>query len=548
MRAPLLSARIDRRDGDGIQALVASALVGTERARTADTATGTPVDGLTERLSGIDAERALLLRAGAWAIYQQAGQVAERAPATVGPHQPESRPACPPRAVALMEMLFSSGGALLPEALERLDQAGWRLPHTLLPQALGRTDATIRARLLPVLGERGRWLAQFNEHWSWAARPRADTGDAGDAPPDDAETIWQEGAHEQRVAVLRRLRPVDPATARAWLEGVWRQEKADMRADLVGTLKISLSTDDVPFLEQALNDRNAQVREKAATLLTGIPSSALAVRMRERARSYLIYADGALDAKPPAALDEHWRRDGLPKKAPSGIGERAYWLMVVLRRVPPSWWERHFSATPEALIAATAGSTWRIAVVKAWTDAAVDFEERSWATPLWTVWQAATPKEMEQAQAARDDPYRRIALPLRDDLYRRIARLLSPGEREAQALAVLADPTAKGPPSLGAALAALPMPWSEAVGNAYVAGLRAYAATLTPEVRGGWPWGDTLSGAALALPPSCFAAALEPIKSPESGNWYLKYFWGQVGSFANTLRVRAHIREAIPLP
>src|SRR5262249_34151746 len=157
-----------------------------------------------------------------------------------------------------------------------------------------------------------------------------------DALPHSAETMWQEGAPEQRVKTLRRLRAMNAAQARVRLQGVWKQEKADMRAELVGALATGLSTDDAPFLEQALNDRNASVRERSAALLKDIPSSALAVRMRERAQSYLLYANGALDAEPPTATDEHWQRDGLPKKAPSGTGEREYGMMAVLRRVPPS--------------------------------------------------------------------------------------------------------------------------------------------------------------------------------------------------------------------
>jgi hypothetical protein len=521
-------------------ALVTAALVGTARARAAAPATGTAVDALTEAQAAEGPERALLLRAGAWTIYKAAGYIAADAESdTDEPPAPETLLVCPPAAAALLDhLLCGPHGELLPEALERVARAGCRLPSALLPAALSRGDTDERAKLLPVLGERGRWLARFNPRWSWVTQTLADTSGA---LPADAETIWQEGTAGQRVEILRRLRAMDPAQARAWLEPVWKREKVEVRADLLNALETGLSAEDEPLLEQALDDRVDRVRSAAARLLERLPTSTLAGRMRTRAEATLVYTSGKLDAKPPTAVDKDWARDGLPEKAPSGAGERTWWLIQSLMRVPPSHWERHFVATPEALIAATEGSKWRIQIVEAWTDAAERFgaSERAWAVPLWRFWQAATDKEIKQARGSRDS------------LREQVTPLLSTEEREAWALTLIADPAAKNEPDLDDVLDMLPMPWTKAVGTAYIQGLRACGAALTHQSQNAEPWEDTLDTAARALPPACFAAALEPIPLPEVPDGKrpsVPYFRNWLESFAETIRLRQRIREEIPLP
>jgi hypothetical protein len=491
---------------------------------------------LTENLAGGEAERALLLRAGTWAIYTQAGKTVESAAAAIAPPPPETLPMAPPGAAALLESLLTNRRTdLLYEALDRMRQAGLRLPPLLLPTMLGYGDTYFRRKLAPVLGERGRWLGQFNKQWDWAAQTLSETGDA---LPADAETIWQEGAQAQRVETLRRLRAADPAKAREWLEAVWKQEKADVRADLIKTLTTDLSEEDTALLERAQDDRGERVRSAAVPLLERIPTSGLATRMRARAESMLVYANGKLDARPPTAVDKDWARDGLPEKPPSSTGERTWWLIQALIRVPPSHWERHFPATPEALIAATEGSKWRIQIVEAWTDAAARFGDKAWAMPLWRFWREATEKEIKQARGSREG------------LCGQVGPLLPPAALEAWALGCIANPGAKNELDLDDVLDMLPTPWSEAVGAAFVAGLRAFAATLTLKSQNGEPWEDVLDSASRALPPSCFAAALEPIplpEAPEGKKQNLTYLRNAIESFVETIRLRAHIRQEVPV-
>jgi hypothetical protein len=517
--------------------LVTAALVGTGQRAATEVATAPEVDTLITGLPQGDAERALLLRAGAWAVYKQAGALPEAAVEVPAPAPEEQLPACSAEATNLLRRVTE--GTLLIEALDRMRRAKLRLPFDVLPAMLDLHPAEQRAAVAPVLGERGRWLARHNKAWAWVAQT---VGDTSDGMPDDAETIWQEGTAGQRVEILRRLRAVDAAKGREWLEPVWKREKAELRADLLNALEVGLGVDDEALLEAALDDKAERPRTIAHVLLLRIPSSKLMARMQERAAAMLVYAGGKLDAKPPTAVDPQWLRDGLTEKTSSTSGQREFWLRQVLCRVAPSQWEQRYGAAPAALLTATEGSKWRIAIVESWTDAAERFGEAgsptggfAWCRPLWDFWRAATDKDIKQARGSRGG------------LLTQVLPLAAEADREAWALDAIADASATSEPSLDGVLGALPQPWSEAVGTAYIAGLRSFATSLTAQSKSAEPWDDTLEAAGLALPVACFAAALEPLETPESGNWYLQNFRRALDRLADVLRTRQRIYEEIPL-
>src|SRR5260221_2733462 len=225
--------------------LVTLALVGTEQQPDKDTGTRTPIDTLTAGFSGREMERRLLLAAGAWAIYRQAGKGPGHLPTAPEPAAPETLRTCAPALARLVEdMLAGTHDDLLPEALERMEKAGLHLPPELLPTALNAQSSQLRTALAPVLGERGRWLSQFNPAWSWVSR-KLPAG--GYALPPGGEITWQEGTPEQRSEILHRLRASDPAKARQWLEGTWKQEKAQFRAEALETFSTGLSGEDERF-------------------------------------------------------------------------------------------------------------------------------------------------------------------------------------------------------------------------------------------------------------------------------------------------------------
>ena len=511
-------------------AITTAALVGTARG-VGQTATGTSVDTLP--LPGASTERDLLLRAGALAVYRAAGYIPGAAPETMASAPEETKPECPPGVAALMESLLGARNSfLLVEALSRFNQLGYRLPHLLLPMALTQTPSDCRPATALAVGERGRWLGQFNRQWAWVGETLTDESDA--VPP-DAETIWEEGAQGQRVEVIRRLRKVDPARAREWVSDAWKREKVDARVAFLEAFEDNLSADDEEVLNTALTDRTERVREVAAKLLTSLPTSALAGRMRARAEAMLTLKNGALDAKPPTVVDAEWERDGLTEKGGQGAGQRAFWLAQVLSRVPPSHWETRFGMAPEALIAATAGSKWRINILESWNDAAGRFKEQAWAAPLWRCWLNLSPKELKQAHADRSE------------LCGIVAPMLAPAELEGFALQALADPKKHDDFSLYEILDMLPKPWSAQVANAWIAGVLSFIAGITAQTKLAEPWDDTLETAALALPETHFVNKVEPLDIPDSKHWQINYFRTQLEEWQTTVRLRRRIAKELPL-
>jgi hypothetical protein len=486
------------------------------------------------------------VRAGALAVYRRAGHRAAtgvRPPAPAGvDHLPEA----PVQATRILrELTERRQPGLLREAFERLGRGGHRLPATGLPAVLDLEEPGLADVVGPVLGERGRWLARFRPEWAWAVQSPPDTTEALTA---DAERVWQEGSVDARRAALRAARAADPERARAWVESAWDQEKSDQRAEFLRMLSVGLSAADEAFLERALDDRSQAVRTNAAELLATLPGSALAGRVADRADSLLSYRPpppggawarakskilgapiGALDATPPSALDAPWARDGIPPKPPKGIGARAHWLASLLALVPPARWEARFGATAAELISSAWAGDWGFAVAHGWSRAALLFGARAWVAPLWDAWLRA---KVEGAQFTVQRDMLRLLLPQLDR-----------ADAEARALDVLHDPPAPALLSGGDAVDLIAAPWSEAFARAYLDAVGRHLEAERPTLDF---LRQTGPGAALALPPACFAQALDlgRLVEPPSGGY--SPWKALLQPFTDVVELRRRIHEEIP--
>lgn len=514
--------------------MISAALVGSARQEQFKYLTGTPVDELLAQLPTGEAERTFLLSAGVQAVYRLAGQKPGQVDSVPEPSGEEELRSCPPAAIHLLSLLLGgTNEELLPEALERLHHLGMRVPSAVLPQALNVKNKEARAALFPVLGERGRWLSQFNPAWRWV-RDFLPANEQG--LPTDAETIWQEGTNAQRVEILRRLRAVDPATARAWLLTAWKRERAEVRADLLATFATGLSVDDEEFLENSLNDRALGVRVVAADLLANLPGSAYTARMLARGKAMLNMNKGKLVVTPPAAIGKDWVRDGISENPPNKLGKRAWWLIQVLALIPPSFWEEHLGTSPTGLLALVAGNEWEMNLIDGWSKASIQYQVLNWIEPLWDWWLASR-------------KHRTTANTTDSTIPGQLLTCLPQKQVEQVVLALLR----KAPPSRendwALALSHLPRPWSTAFGEEC---LRLFRACYTPQRLEGTqfnpytdPWFSCLSTLALALPPACFVDALQPWDLPESTKWHVRYAGEQFQHFTEIIQMRKKIYEEI---
>jgi hypothetical protein len=384
------------------QELVTGALLGTER-RPAGVPGATGALGAV--LAGIDAgdqEGALLGAAAAWAVARRAGYrpAADDQPLDE-PCPPDTarlvRPAAAARLATLLDPAEPAAlRALLPEWLRVAAGAGLRPPAELLPDLLDRaiTDPHLRPALLPVLGERGRWLAARNRDWSWAVAPAEA----------DVERVFATGDRDAREAVLTRLRESDPGRARELLAGSWRGDPAAVRNELLATFSTGLSMADEGFLEDALDDRSAPVRATAARILAALPGSRHGERMAVRAKGRLIVAGRLrkrLEAAPALPPSPALIRDGVEPDPHQTWEAPAWWLSRQVGLTPLAAWEADTGLGPADLIRlAKAGDDER-ALLTGWATAARRQHDRRWIEALFDagVWELSDALDPEVAAA-----------------------------------------------------------------------------------------------------------------------------------------------------
>jgi hypothetical protein len=381
---------------------VTAALVGTERQGFAVPGGDGALKALLARFDGVEPEAALLSAAAALALYGKAGWVtASDAAPGQEPAPPETQSRVSAQAgLHLATMRAGQHDGALAEWLAAAHAGGWRVPEELLPDVLdlGRRNPALRAAIGRVVGERGRWLAAQNPEWDYAGGVAA-----GQAP--DIDMLWATNGRGMRLALLGRLRAVDPDGARARVETTWAEESAEDRAAFVATFRTGLSMGDEPFLEAALDDRRKEVRLAAADLLARLPESRLVTRMIERVRPLLHYTaaqrggflkrkqQAHLDVTLPDACDKAMARDGIEPKPPTALqGETAWWLRQMLGAVPLATWTAAWGATPADLVEAAVGSDWKEVVLPGWAQAAERQHDAAWAGVLLT----ALPERMAE--------------------------------------------------------------------------------------------------------------------------------------------------------
>ena len=237
-------------------------LVGTDRRKLpAETASeqqpGEATDPVAAALEALS--RVALLKKGG---FQPAVHIVSQ----VFPLQEEEDPNRPylsePAIGFLQRMLEGTYREGLPEFLDLLEQGGYRLPPELLPGLLDQCmqQAAVAARMIPLMGERGRWLARQNVRWY----PLSADPDASD---------WFTATSDVRKQLLAATRKRNPMLALAWLEKTWAEEKADDKVAFLHLLKSRLSTLDLDLLERAFQDKNREVRLAALDLLTLLPDN-----------------------------------------------------------------------------------------------------------------------------------------------------------------------------------------------------------------------------------------------------------------------------------
>ena len=366
------------------QDITTAALLGTERQPFTPPAAPGEMGALLARLPA-DSEVALLGAAAAVALFRQAGAlppiIDTPAPAAC---PPETIPVCGPRvADGVALMLGGKHREALPEMLTALAAVGRRVPALLLPDLLkqGRQSKDLRGAILPVLGNRGRWLAAQNREWAWADQLILETAET-------LEQVWTEGGSEARLSALTRLRQADPARGLALLQSTWTAEPSANRVAFVAALEAGLSQADEPFLEAALDDRGKDVRRAAAACLARMPDSAFARRMIARVQPLLVAKSTllgkfSLEVTLPNDYDKGMERDGIAEKSPDKVmGDKAGWLCQIIGVIPLGYWTQTWRRKPEEITEAADKTEWSSLLRRGWELAVRRWPDADWLLAL----------------------------------------------------------------------------------------------------------------------------------------------------------------------
>ncbi len=333
--------------------------------------------GLQPSQHNLQVETQLLEAAASYALLRQAGHSIqlEQKELPYAPCLPNTLEKCSPKASSyLAQILQNKQNEILVEWLDKIKTLDRRVPEELLPDllAFGATHENLRAALLPVLGQRGRWLAQFNKRWSYAQ---------WSTDQDHAEDQYHLGNLKERLLYLQQLRSQEPEVARDLIWSTWDTEDYQARAEFVKMLHYNLSEADLPFLEEALEDRRKEVRQEAAALLVCLPSSSLVQRFKDLLNELIEFQPQhkTLKIELPGKLTKRMKQDGIREHyKPLPEGKKANWLAQMIAMLPPSYWTKHWGLSTEECLELAINDDYRNIWWWAWGTSAKRLHDEDW--------------------------------------------------------------------------------------------------------------------------------------------------------------------------
>jgi hypothetical protein len=357
--------------------LANAALLGTQRGGF-PSLSKSPVAAVVEKLGDIQAESKLLSLAGTLSLYEQAGAAPLKLKRVVNDLPSHDVPRCSREMTKyLTKMLNGQHGELLPEFLQTLADAGYRVPEETLSLLLDRARNVyhLRAPLMLALGETGRWLARQNPAWYYAALLSFESANAD----------WQSNVMLARQGILKQARTNDAPLGLQLIESTWKNESPTDRTWIIKALHINLSLADEPFLETALDDRSFTVRKIAAELLSALPTSRLSKRMTSVAETMFELRDNELFVNFPN-ITPQLIRDGVGRPMWNDAEKvLASQLTDIVSLLPLSFWENQFATTSTEILHAAQASIWAKSLISGLTNAIERQNNSAWALELLKV-------------------------------------------------------------------------------------------------------------------------------------------------------------------
>ncbi|WP_310485759.1 DUF5691 domain-containing protein [Chamaesiphon sp. VAR_48_metabat_403] len=370
------------------ETLVASALVGTIRQEPTIDLTHPALRDYSERLTSQSATLRILSAAGLLATYESVGNSPASATAPLlTPAAADTLTRCSPSTTRYLSEILNDSKyePILPELLRLLAKSGQTVPPDFLPLLLdlGKRERDLRSAILPILGDRGQWLANQNSKWKYAI-------DRSNLAPDPIELqeIWLTGTRAERSAALTKWRQFQPIESCLAVAASWKQDKADDRLAWLEVLQTKLSLADEEFLEIALFDRNESVRLVAVHLLNQLPSK-YRQRLTKLADKCLTIEENGnnykIEINYPKAGNKEWQDAGINDKISRGnnqnegnISDEEWRFLQVISATDLNIW----SGNIDLLVKTAVNLNLSFALLRGWTKAACYQKRTDWIKVL----------------------------------------------------------------------------------------------------------------------------------------------------------------------
>jgi len=358
------------------------ALIGTERQNLDRENLPESVRLLASQLDFSHQEDAFLKTAALLMNYEQAGRNNPVLNFNLPhPSSPEEKASCSDYALQTLAAILEEGFLILLFNWAQTCIAHQQVvQEAYIPLLLdeGRKNIKMRPLIKSVSGQRGAWLAAFNDNWDYLNQTEAE--------------IWEQGKPEERKQLLLQLRQENPARARDLLIAAWKEENANSRAELISTFSENLSLADESMLQELQTDKSQKVKEAVVSLLNQLAGSEWVATLWEEVKpwltlkitkSFLAFTSEELEVKIPENLPSYLKKRGIQELSGSKtVSEQEYWLTQVLEGIPPSYWEHHLNATPDKVLNLFTKHKSLRKVIPAFVTATGRFKDVRWAKLL----------------------------------------------------------------------------------------------------------------------------------------------------------------------
>lgn len=310
------------------------------------------------------------------------GQLPEEAPKTKKIQ--DEQQAAPQKASWMLQQILSRRQEeLLPAWIDLAHSQNWRVAPDNLADILtfGSRHKELRPAIISVLGQTGRYLAQFKRSWSYAAIKELQEEELAQA---DFSSLLFWLQQERRLA---------PQNALKVIQQYWKEWSKKQRLEVLELLHLQISKADEAFLEEVQNDRRQEIRQAAVELLLLLPHTALEKRMQTALEQLIQYDGELLKVAAPEKLTAQLKKDGIREHYQAfSEGKNSNWLAQMIASVAPSYWAKNWGLSPMACLQLALNSDYRQALIWGWSKAAHRLKDLDWLMAFHQLFMQNEPK------------------------------------------------------------------------------------------------------------------------------------------------------------